>query len=158
MGKPGTDEVAKKPDIDDFISQKEREHLLFGLQRYLVWVGEPIPEEITIQDQTILLHDIIWKLTHTGPLTEPEQEWVRELIHVLENREEVDEKCLMDEKLTCEEAKRLYHESAGLLRAIMDLKDLEAGKIKIADFDEIAIKDKVDDARNWVKFMKKMRE
>jgi hypothetical protein len=145
-------------DMDDIISQHEREHLLFGLQRYLVWVGEPIPEEVTIQGQTIQLHDMIWKLIHKGPLTEPEKKWVRELIHVLEYKEEFDEKSLMDEKLTFEEAKRLYHESAGLLRAIMDLKDLETGMIKKADFDEIAIKDKVEDARSWVKFMKKIQE
>jgi len=40
----------------------------------------------------------------------------------------------------------------------MDLRDLEEGKIKMADFDEIALRDKLEDARRWVKYVKHMKE
>ena len=61
-------------------------------------------------------------------------------------------------KLTRDQAEQLYDEAAGLVRAIMDLRDLEEGKIKMADFDEIALRDKLEDARRWVKYVKHMKE
>jgi hypothetical protein len=145
-------------DIDNLISEKDRKHFLFGLQRYLVWVGEPIPDEITIDGKTIQLHNIIWKLINEDSLTEPERQWVHDLIHLLEHKEEVDEERLEKSNLTHEQAKRLFEEAAGLLRAIMDLKDLEDGKIKHHDFDIVSTKDRVKDARQWVKYVKKIKE
>jgi len=145
-------------DINNLISEKDREHLLFGLQRYLVWVGEPIPDEITIDGKTIQLHELIWKLINKDSLTEPEREWTHNLIHLLENKEEIDEERLEKSDLTNKQAKHLFDEAAGLLRAIMDLKDLEDGKIKHHEFDKVSTADKVKDARQWVKYMKKIKE
>ena len=54
--------------------------------------------------------------------------------------------------------KQLYDEAAGLVRAIMDFQDMEEGKIKIADIDEIAPRDRLEDARRWVKYVKQMKE
>jgi hypothetical protein len=148
---------AEEYDINDIISEKEREHLLYGLQRFLVWVGEPIPDEITIHGQTLRLHDMIWKLINIHSLSEPEREWVHELIILLEQKEEVDKQCIEKANLTPEKARQCFNEAAGLLRAIMDLKDLESGRIKKDDFDKVSTKDKVNDARQWVKFIEKMQ-
>ncbi|MEA3295223.1 MAG: DUF5788 family protein [Euryarchaeota archaeon] len=145
-------------DIDNLISEKDRKHLLFGLQRYLVWVGEPIPDEITIDGKTIQLHDLIWKLINKDSLNEPERQWVHNLIHLLENKEEIDKERLENTELTHKQAKLLFDEAAGLLRAIMDLKDLEDGKIKHHDFDRVSTEDRVKDARQWVKYMEKIKE
>lgn len=150
--------TARKFDVNDFISEKEREHMLFELHRYLVWVGETIPDEITIQDQNIKLHDLIWKLIEKGTLTEKEKQGVRQLIRKLEQKEEFDEERLKKARLTRSQAEQLHDEAAGLIRAVMDLKDLENGKIKEADFDEFAIRNTLEDARNWVKFIKKIKE
>ncbi len=121
-------------------------------------MGEPIPDEITIDGKTIQLHDLIWKLINKDLLTEPEREWIHNLIHLLENKEEVDEERLEKSDLTNKQAKRLFNEAAGLLRAIMDLKDLEDGNIKHHEFDKVSTADRVKDARQWVKYMKKIKE
>ena len=144
-------------DTNDIISKREREHLLFGLQRFLVWVGEPVPDEITIHGQTLRLHDMIWILINKHSLSELEREWVHKLILLLEKKEEVDEHRIEKANLTHEQARQCFDEAAGLLRAIMDLKDLESGRIKKDDFNKVSTKDKVNDARQWVKFIEKMQ-
>lgn len=151
-------EDTRRFDIDDFVSKDEREHMLFELHRYFAWVGEPIPDKITINEHTVRLHDLIWKLIHLETLNEGERKWIKKLIHDLEEKEEFDEGCLRKAKLTREQARHFHDEAAGLLRAIMDLKDVEEGRIERADFDELAARDKVEDARRWVKYVKGMRE
>ncbi len=145
-------------DIEELISQDEREHMLYALHRYLTWVGEVVPEEITVDGREIKLRDLIWKLTRKRRLTDEEKKCVRGLILHLDKKEKFDEERLEKAKLTRAQAEQLYDEAAGLVRAIMDLRDLEEGKVKKADFNEIALRDKLEDARRWVKYMKQMKE
>ncbi|MBE0524085.1 MAG: hypothetical protein IBX40_07120 [Methanosarcinales archaeon] len=148
----------KKFDMNEYISQAEREHMLFKLHRYLAWVGESIPEMITIDGQDTQLHDLVWKLIQKKRLTESERKCVKWLIRKLETIEQIDEESIEKARLTRARAEHIQDEAAGLLRAIMDLKDLEEGRIQQADFEKLNITDKVEDARRWVKYMKKMRE
>ena len=152
------DNVLDKFDIDDIITENEREHLLFKLHRYLAWVGEPLPDMITINSREIRLHDLIWKLIKKESLSEQERQWVKNLIRLLEGKEDFNENCLQNANLTKSQAKQLYDEAAGLLRAIMDLRDLEEGRIRKADFDEVSTRDRLQDARRWVNFVKHMKE
>ena len=152
------DNVLDKFDIDDIITENEREHLLFKLHRYLAWVGEPLPDMITINGREIRLHDLIWKLIKKESLSEQERQWVKNLIRLLEGKEDFNENCLQNANLTKSQAKQLYDEAAGLLRAIMDLRDLEEGRIRKADFDEVSTRDRLQDARRWVNFVKHMNE
>ncbi len=76
-----------------------------------------------------------------------------ELVNLLETKAKEDEEVLSKTLLTRDEAKKLYNEIASLIRAIMDLRDCEAGRIKLkTSRDEI--KNRVDDARRWVGFLK----
>ena len=143
-------------DMDEYIPQPEREHMLFELHRYLAWVGESIPEMITIDGKEFQLHDLVWKLIQKKRLTESERKYVKWLIHKLENLEQIDEEKIEKAHLT--QAALIQDEAAGLLRAIMDLKELEEGKIQRADLKKLNISNKVEDARRWVKYMKQMRE
>jgi len=145
-------------DIEELLPQKERDHMLHGLHRYLTWVGEVVPEEITVDGREIKLRNLVWKLTKKRRLTEKEKKCVSGLILHLDQKEKFDEERLEKAKLTRDQAEQLYDEAAGLVRAIMDLRDLEEGKIKMADFDEIALRDKLEDARRWVKYVKQMKE
>lgn len=144
-------------NMDEFISQEEREHMLFELHRFLAWVGEPLPDEVSIEGQQIQLHDLIWKLIQKKTLTAPELKCVKWLIGRLEQKKKFDEERLEKARLTHSEAMHLHNEAAGLLRAIMDLRDLEEGKVKKADIERLAIKDRVEDARRWVRFMKQIK-
>jgi len=145
-------------DIEELIPQNERDHMVHGLHRYLAWVGEVVPEEITVDGREIKLRNLVWKLTKKRRLTEKEKNCVKGLILHLDQKEKFDEERLEKAKLTRTQAEQLYDEAAGLVRAIMDLRDLEEGKIKMADFDEIALRDKLEDARRWVKYVKHMKE
>ncbi len=140
-------------NLDDYISPEEREHLLAGLHRFLVWVGEKIPDEIEVNGKSIKLHELIWRCIHKKELSEQERMRLLELVHTLETKEKHDEEALHKANLTHEEARRLYDESASLIRAIMDLRECEAGKIKLKESSD-EIKRKVDDARRWIGFLK----
>jgi len=139
--------------LDDLISPQEREHLLNGLHRYLIWVGEKIPEEVQVNGENIKLHELIWRCVHKKDLSEDEKNNLLELVENLETKAKNDEEILSRESLTREEAKRLYNEIASFIRAIMDLKECEAGRIKLIEPSN-EIRQKVDDARRWIGFLK----
>lgn len=143
----------KELNPDDCISQEEREHLLNGLHRYLIWVGEKVPEEVEINGENIKLHELIWRCIHNKELSEQEKDRLLELVALLETKAKYDEEILLREDITKEEAKKLYNEIASFIRAIMDLKECEAGKIKLKEPSD-DIKQKVDDARRWIGFLK----
>jgi len=143
----------KELNPDDHISQEEREHLLNGLHRYLIWVGEKVPEEVEINGENIKLHELIWRCIHKKELSEQEKDRLLELVTLLETKAKYDEEILLREDITKEEAKKLYNEIASFIRAIMDLKECEAGKIKLKEPSD-DIKQKVDDARRWIGFLK----
>lgn len=140
-------------NLDDYISPEEREHLLAGLHRFLVWVGEKVPDEVEVNGKSIKLHELIWRCIHKKKLSEQERMRLLELVHILETKEKHDEEALHKANLTREEAKRLYDESASLIRAIMDLRECEAGKVKLKESRD-EIRRKVDDARRWIGFLK----
>ena len=145
-------------DMDEYIPQAEREHMLFELHRYLAWVGESIPEIIPIDGKEFQLHDLVWKLIQKKRLTESEIKCVKWLIHKLETIEQIDEERIEKAHLTRAQTALIQDEVAGLLRAIMDLKELEEGKIRKADLKKLNISNKVEDARRWVKYMKQLKE
>ncbi len=145
----------EEPTIDDYISEEEREHLLAGLHRFLIWVGEQIPDEVLVNGKSIKLHELIWRCVHNKELTDDEKKRLLELVQFLETKEKHDEEALRRAKITREEAKRLYTESASLIRAIMDLRECEAGKIKLKESRE-EIRQRIDDARRWIGFLKEI--
>lgn len=140
-------------NLDDYISPEEREHLLNGLHRFLVWVGEKIPDEVEVNGKNIKLNELIWRCIHKKEFSEEEKKRFLELVRLLETKEKHDEDALRKAALTHEEAKRLYDETASLIRAIMDLRECEAGKVKLKESSD-EIRRKVDDARRWIGFLK----
>lgn len=143
----------ERPNLDDYISEKEREQLLAGLHRFLVWVGEKIPDEVEVDGKRIKLHELIWRCVHKKELSKQEKSRLLEVVRILETKEKHDEEALHRANLTREEAKRLYEESASLIRAIMDLRECESGKIKLKESSE-EIRQKIEDARRWLGFLK----
>ena len=139
--------------LDDYISLEEREHLLNGLHRYLIWVGETVPEEVEVDGKNIKLHELIWSCIHKKELSQQEKIRILELVQLLEAKASHEQETLTKASLTREEAKSLFNDIASLIRAIMDLKECEEGKVRLkVPSDEI--KQKVDDARRWMKFLK----
>lgn len=136
-------------DMGDLLSEDERRRLLASLHRILVWVGVKEPEEckidkeaikeemlkfgLTERDQppevhpekgTVELHHLIWRLINEKEITEKERKQIEELIDLLGKKEKQEEEILTHETLTCRQARELHDETAGILRTLLDLKDL----------------------------------
>ncbi len=142
--------------VDKTLSPEERDKLLHRLHGYLVWVGAEIPPVFEIEGMEIQLHELVWRLINKKELTDDEIAGIESLICGLEKRESCDEAAIAKADITEEEANNLYNEASGLLRAIMDLKDLERGA-RPDDYDlrrKVAQK-KVRDANSLLKFVEK---
>ena len=135
------------------LSTSERENLLHRLHGYLAWVGAEIPNVFEIDGTEIPLHELVWRLISKEELTEDEIARIESLVRILEKKEACDEIALADENITKEEAEGLYKEAAGLLRAIMNLKEIEHGAHPDIDIRRKVLHKKIRDARGLLKFV-----
>lgn len=168
--------------IDAYLTEEERRRLLASLHHALVWVGVKEPEEFKIdraalksemeklhqtegdlppevhaQAGTVELHHLIWRLINEKELTEQERLQIAELIHLLEMKERSEEDSLREEKLTVAQAKQLYDEAAGVIRSLMDLKDLLKKREHSAETLD-RIQRRVSDARRWNDFLDSLKK
>jgi Family of unknown function (DUF5788) len=148
--------VNQKTSSDEYITEDERKQLLSALHCRLFWVGQHIPDHIEVEGKTYPLHNYVWKLIQKDKLTESEKSGIDKYIEIISAKEKEDEKELVEESLTKEEAKNLYHETAGLLRAITDLKEIESGALQedTKHFQEQFANQRIRDAKLWLEFIK----
>ncbi len=142
------------------ISKEEREHLISELHRFLVWVGEKIPEEIELKNGEIIkLEELVWYCVCDKEFSDEERKRFMEIVNVLETKEKYNEDMLLKARLTHEDAKKLYHETAAIIRAILDLRECGTGKKKFKDrdVDEIIIRRRIDDTKRWLGFLKTIK-
>ena len=137
------------------ITPEERRRLELRLHRMLVWVGVMTPFEFDLNGQKVPLHEIVWDLLSKECLTEEEKENVRKLIWKLTAHEKADEEILHRNALTKNEAKKIFQEASGLLRAIMSLKSLVGGK-EYCNLRSTASRRRVEDARYWLHFLEQI--
>lgn len=149
-----------REDENAYISEKERKELLEALHCRLFWVGQYIPHKVELEGKEYPLHEYVWELIKKEEITEEEKERIDKCIQLISEKEEEDEKELEEETLTREEAWELYHETAGLLRAIMDLREIEDGTMKEsqASFQQKFAEQRVKDAKLWLEFLKKVKK
>ena len=109
-----------------------------------------------MKGRTYPLHNYVWELIQKDKLTEVEKARIDELIEIISVKEQEDEKQLEEKSLTPEEAKNLYRETAGLLRAITDLNEVEDGTFEEESkhFQEIFANQRIKDAKIWLEFIK----
>ena len=97
------------------------------------------------------MHELIWRFINKKKLSDKELEYIDKLIPLLEHKEKQYERLLETSSLICDEA---------LIRAIMDLKDIEDRTIK--DYKKFSSEkrerdNKVEDARRWLNFLKQIK-
>jgi hypothetical protein len=150
--------IHEKKASGNYITDEERRHLLSALHSRLFWVGQHIPDYVEFEGETYPLHNYVWELIQKEELSEAEKSRIDKCIEILSAKEMKDEKELEEKSLTSEEAKKLYHETAGLLRAITDLKEIESGAFKenTKRFQQQFANQRVKDARLWLEFIKKV--
>jgi len=145
---------------NEFISKNERAKLLNSLHRYVFWVGEQIPGEVEIDGEMVKLHEYIWKMLNKPELSDKNKECIERYITRLSEIEHEYETSLEKAELTPQDAKELFNRTAGLLRAIMDLKELEKSSKKgeAKHFHEHLVKHKVADAKRLVRLLDKLKK
>jgi hypothetical protein len=141
-----------------YITDAERKQLLSALHCRLFWVGQHIPDYVEFEGKRYPLHNYVWELIQKENLTPGEKSRIDKCIDIISAKEKEDEKELEEKPLTEEEARSLYHETAGLLRAITDLKEIESGDLKenTKRFQEKFNEQRVRDARIWLEFIKRV--
>lgn len=144
----------------DMLTEHQRAKFLAGLHRQLFWCGERIPDEIEIDGKMVPLHEITWKLINKPKLDDADIEKVEHCIFSLSEKARSFEGVLEHEKMTVKEAKDIFDKTAGLLRAVMDLKEIEEtpGPERMNKFLEDTRKCNVKDAKGWMKFIAELDE
>ncbi|AKB52807.1 Methyl-accepting chemotaxis protein [Methanosarcina barkeri str. Wiesmoor] len=150
--------IYEKNDSGNYITDEERKQLLSALHSRLFWVGQRIPNYVEVEGETYPLHNYVWELVQKEELSESEKSRINKCIEMLSAKEMKDEKELEKETLTSEESRNLYHETAGLLRAITNLKEIESGIFKqnTKRFQEKFANQRVKDAKLWLEFINKV--
>jgi hypothetical protein len=148
--------VGEKESSEEYITDKERKELLSALHCRLFWVGQRIPDYIEFEGKNYPLHKYVWELIQKDKITKEEKSKIDKCIEIISAKEKIDEKELEEESLTQEEARDLYHETAGLMRAITDLKEIEDGTFKedTEHFQQRFADQRVKDARRWLEFFR----
>jgi hypothetical protein len=150
--------VKENERSEKYITHEERKQLLAALHSRLFWVGQQIPNHVEIEGNKCPLHKYVWDLIQKETLTDAEKSSIDKCIEMISAKEKEDEKELEEKTLTSEDSQALYHETAGLLRAIMDLKEIEDGTLKenTKRFQEQFSNQRVKDERLWLNFLKKL--
>jgi hypothetical protein len=151
----GTNE---KKISEEYLTDRERSQLLSALHSRLFWVGQYIPDYVEFEGETYPLHNYVWELVQKDELSPAEKSRIDKFIEIISEKEKKDEEELEERSLTPEEAKKLYHETAGLLRAITDLKEIESGDYKenTKRFQEQFANQRVKNAKLWLEFLNKV--
>jgi len=145
-----------KGDSNLLITERERNQLLAELHARLFWVGERIQSFVEVNGKKCKLNDLVWDLINKETISDDEKNQIERYIAVLKEKERVDELALQTKEMTREEAKKLFDETAGLLRAIMDLREIEDGISKDHEkqFHEIFSTQRTEEIRKWLDFLK----
>ena len=67
---------------------------------------------------------MVWEIVNKDKLDEDDLKNIDRFLELLRDKEKEYEECLEHEHLDCNEAKELFDRAAGVMRAIMDLKEL----------------------------------
>jgi hypothetical protein len=106
------------------------------------------------------LHTVVWELLNKEKLDNEDRKFIDKCILYIKEKAKEDELELATGQITQEEAKKLFDETAGLLRTVMDLRDIEEGvaREKEKEFLEIFTRERVAEARRWMNFLKETGE
>lgn len=139
------------------LTREDREKLLSKLHRLMVFIGCEIPVEVKLEGEPVPLHDLMWRLiTHEGALTPEESVAVDELHHEIELKIREEEFEIKSADITKDEARELYVEACGLIRAAVSLRDIEKRET-LRDYSEMAASAKVKAEKRWLEYLKKIR-
>ncbi|MGZ4949987.1 MAG: DUF5788 family protein [Halobacteriota archaeon] len=139
------------------LTKEEREKLLFKLNRIFTFVGSEIPEEIELDGQVVALHEVMWHLiNHERELTPDEFSAVQKLYVALERKIQKDKSAIRSKDIDEHQALELYIEAQGLIRAAIELRDFEQGKL-LDNYVKTESEERNEAQKRWLRFLKQIR-
>ena len=139
------------------LTRQEREKILQKLNRLFIFIGCEIPTIIEVDDETIPLHELIWKIvTSKEPLSSEELASIDKLYHDIEKRIHEEELKIKSADITNIEARELYVETCGLIRAALELRDVEKSGLS-RDYSGQVIPEMIESQKSWLEYLKKIR-
>jgi hypothetical protein len=141
------------------LTEDERKRLMMKLSRLLEWVGIWVPDDIMLDGEKVPLHKTLWKLIKKDHLSREEEALLLNLEDRLDKRYKEDLEKIRTSDRTEDQAFQDYSEAAGLLRAIITLKDIEKREEKAMGPDELqnAMNEaKKARARHWLEYLKQL--
>jgi len=139
------------------LTKEDREKLLSKLHRLMVFIGCEIPLKVELEGEPVPLHELVWRLiTHEGALTPEESVAVDELHHEIELKIREEEFEIKSANITKDEARELFVEACGLIRAAVSLRDIEKRET-LRDHSKMAASAKVEAEKRWLEYLKKIR-
>jgi Family of unknown function (DUF5788) len=139
------------------LTKEDRQKLLSRLHKLLVFIGCEIPLEVKLEGKTVPLNELVWRImTHEGTLTTGEFAAVEELHREIEEKIREEELVIRSADVSEAEARKLYTEACGLIRAALAFRDIEQRQT-VRDYSEVEASAKVDAEKKWVEYLKKIR-
>jgi hypothetical protein len=143
-------------DADGLLTEEERKLLLSELKSIFAYTGIMLPQSVTLDDGTVVkLKDLVWGLISKPDLSDEEVVAARQLAELL-NRRIDDNRALIERfDMTEAEAEKLFFLTAGLLRAVMELRGLGV-RDREEEYAKIARERHIDDAKKILAFFKEV--
>jgi hypothetical protein len=139
------------------LTKEEREKLLFKLNRLFTFVGTEVPEEIELDGQVVALHEVMWRLiNHKTELTPEEFSAVQRLYMAIERKIHENESAIKSQDIDEHQALELYTEAQGLIRAAIELRDFEKGKL-LDNYVTTASEERNEAEKRWLSYLKKIK-
>jgi Family of unknown function (DUF5788) len=139
------------------LTKEEREKLLFKLNRLFTFVGTEIPEEIELDGQVVALHEVMWRLmNHRRELTPEEFSAAQRLYLAIEKKVQKDELAIKSQDIDEHQAIELYTEAQGLIRAAIELRDFEQGKL-LDNYVNTESEKRNEAQKRWLSYLKKIK-
>ncbi len=139
------------------LTQRERDELIFKLNRLFTFVGTEIPGEVELDHERVPLHQVMWQLiNHKEKLTPEAFVAVEKLYDSIERKIRQIESTIKTGAINDSEAITLFKEAQGLIRAAIELRDIEEGK-QLDTYGELASAQKTEAQKRWLEYLKKVR-
>lgn len=135
-------------DSADVVDEERRQELLDRISKRGSTIGAQIPEEVTVDDQTIALRSFVWETKKQGVVPPEKRESVQQFRAKLKRERDRLKDRLKNDPLSPDEAEELTETIVGIDRAISALKSLRE-----PDLQEHAHEEYVESNRRWVNFI-----
>lgn len=134
------------------MDERKRQELLERVNRSSLTIGEEIPEELTVQNETINLKEFVFECQDLDGLSLEHRDQIEELKHLLQRERLERKRRIQRNKITREEGERLARSIHGIDRALNALESIDGPGIE-----EQVRRKQIQDARELLGLIEQAR-